>query len=135
MKYNTKQKKALLDYLETARGRHITVAEIRSHFETQGHPIGTTTLYRQMDELVREGVLRKYIIDKSSPACFEYHGAAEGCRGPVCFHCLCERCGRLIHLKCEELEGIGAHLADKHGFSLNPSRTVFYGLCADCHGS
>ena len=34
-----------------------------------------------------------------------------------------------------ELEGIDAHLADKHGFSLNPSRTVFYGLCADCHGS
>ena len=59
MKYNTKQKKALLEYLETARGRHITVAEIHAHFEGQGEPIGTTTLYRQMDEMVREGVLRK----------------------------------------------------------------------------
>ena len=66
MKYNTKQKRALLDYLETVRGRHITVAEIRAHFEAQGSPIGTTTLYRQMDEMVREGVLRKYIVDENS---------------------------------------------------------------------
>ena len=134
-RYSTRQRGELLAYLETVKGRHITVQDACAYLRMQGRPIGLTTLYRQFERLVEEGVLRKYIIDKSSPACFEYHGAAAGCRGPVCFHCLCERCGRLIHLKCEELEGIGAHLADKHGFSLNPSRTVFYGLCADCHGS
>ena len=61
MKYKTKHKEALMEYLETRRGKHITVAEIRAHFEGQGEPIGTTTLYRQVDALVREGVLRRLL--------------------------------------------------------------------------
>ena len=91
MKYNTKHKKALLEYLETARGRHITVAEIRAHFEAQGNPIGTTTLYRQIDELVREGLLHKYIVDENSAACYEYTGDKPS-REPI-VHCKCEGCG------------------------------------------
>ena len=133
-KYVTRQRGELLAYLETMRGVHVTVQDAYGHFRLCGRPIGLTTLYRQFERLVDEGVVRKYIIDKNSPACFEYAGVRSGCHGPMCFHCLCERCGRLEHLKCEELEGISAHLAARHGFAVNPTRTVFYGLCADCRG-
>ena len=46
----------------------------------------------------------------------------------------CEKCGKLIHLHCEELEGIGEHLLKDHGFTLNSMRTVLYGICEDCAG-
>ena len=130
MKYKTKQKEALLDYLATRRGEHITVAEIRAHFETQGQPIGTTTLYRQVDELVREGVLRKYIVDESSAACFEYTG--EQPTGEPLVHCKCESCGKLLHIRCGQFEEMQRHISADHDFAVDAQRTVLYGLCADC---
>ena len=130
MKYNTKQKKALLDYLETVRGRHITLAEIRAHFEAQGNPIGTTTLYRQIDELVREGVLHKYIVDENSAACYEYTG--EEPSGEPIVHCKCEGCGKLLHIRCGQFESVREHLSGEHDFVVDPRRTVLYGLCGKC---
>ena len=46
--------------------------------------------------------------------------------------CKCDVCGTLIHMHCDELAQIGAHLKKDHGFALNAMRTVFYGLCEDC---
>ena len=51
---------------------------------------------------------------------------------PVCFHCKCEKCGKLIHLECTELSLIGEHLREEHGFSIDHARTVFYGTCNEC---
>lgn len=130
--YKTKQREELLRYLESAPGEHVTAAEITEHFRERGRAIGTATVYRQLERMVDDGLLNKYLIDASSPACFEY--VAKGSHAPdgPCFHCKCERCGRLIHLRCEELEGLAGHIAGHHGFQINPLRTVFYGLCEDC---
>ncbi len=131
-KYNTKQREVLLDYLRTVPGEHITAADVCRYFREQGTPIGQSTIYRQLESLVDEGVINKYIIDGTTPACFEYAGEESHADAEICFHCKCEKCGKLIHLHCDELESIGAHLLSHHGFRLNPMRTVFYGLCEDC---
>jgi Fur family ferric uptake transcriptional regulator len=51
---------------------------------------------------------------------------------PSCYHCKCEVCGKLIHLHCEEIKELQAHLFREHHFQLNPMRTVMYGICEDC---
>ncbi|MBQ3392177.1 MAG: transcriptional repressor [Lachnospiraceae bacterium] len=130
--YHTHQKEELAAYLRSVPGRHVTAADICAHFQSIGNPIGTATVYRQLERMVREGKVNKYIIDAGSPACFAYAGENVHCEEGVCFHCKCERCGRLIHMRCEELEGIGQHLKDHHHFVLNPMRTVFYGVCEEC---
>ena len=127
--YKTKHREELIAYLETVPGSHVTVSDVCAYFQAQGKPMGTATVYRQMERLVSEGMVNKYIIDANSPACFEYIGHQEHCCEPVCFHCKCEKCGVLIHLHCDELEGIAAHLKEHHRFILNPMRTVFYGIC------
>lgn len=131
-KYKTKQREELIEYLETVPGEHITVTDVCDHFKGKGLPIGQTTVYRQLERMVDEGLVGKYIIDNGTSACFEYLGADAHEGAPVCFHCKCEQCGVLIHLHCEELSGIAGHLLEEHGFALNPMRTVFYGLCEDC---
>ena len=131
-KYKTKQRDRLISYLETVPGQHITAFDVCEAFRQDGAPIGQSTVYRQLESLVGEGILNKYIIDEKSPACFEYVRSASH-QGPgTCFHCKCEKCGRLIHLHCEELEEIRNHLLGEHGFRLNPRRTVFYGICEAC---
>ena len=131
-KYRTKQREILLGYLETVPGVHITAGDVYEYFKSQGAPIGQSTIYRQLESLVDEGIINKYIIDANTPACFEYVGADSHEDAEVCFHCKCEKCGKLIHLHCEELEEIQSHLSQEHGFRLDPIRTVFYGLCDGC---
>lgn len=129
--YKTRQRQELLDYLRSAGKGHITVSDVCGHFQRSGSPIGTATVYRQLERMVDEGLVNKYLIDAASPACFEYVGR-ESHGGETCYHCKCESCGRLIHLHCGELQELNAHILNEHGFQINPMRTVFYGLCEDC---
>jgi len=130
--YKTKQKERLIEYLESNKGEHITVADVCDYFKNQGDAIGQTTVYRHLEKMVDEGLVNKYIIDGNTPACFEYMGEHTHEHVKTCFHCKCEKCGALIHLHCHELEEIKSHLMKGHGFMLDTKRTVFYGLCKDC---
>ncbi len=128
--YHTKQHDLILRYLETIPGKHVTVQEICDHFTGEDH-IGQTTVYRQMERLVAEGLVQKYILDTTS-ACFEYVGPDSHKHDENCFHCKCTRCGKLIHLECGEIALLEAHVFKNHNFTIDTSRTVFYGLCQDC---
>ena len=131
--YNTRQREVILEHISAMPGAHFTVRDICQCLKEKGSPIGTTTVYRQLERMVAEGLVSKYIVDSNTPACFEYTGPSHvRIREEVCFHCKCEVCGRLIHMHCDELEGIREHMLKHHSFSLNPLRTVFYGLCSDC---
>ena len=130
--YNTRRKAELLEYLQSMQGRHVTVNDIRAWFMTQDKPIGTATIYRQLDHMLSQGLVQKYTLDETSAACFEYVGGGH-CHD-VCFHCKCVGCGQLIHLHCAELEKVQGHLAMEHGFRLDFPRTILYGLCSACGG-
>ena len=131
-KYKTRQRESLLGYLETVPGVHITAADVCEYFRERGEPIGQSTVYRQLERLVDEGIVNKYILDSSSPACFEYVPSESHGEGEACYHCKCEKCGRLIHLRCDEVKELQNHLFSDHRFRLDPARTVFYGLCEEC---
>lgn len=132
LKYKTRQHGLLLDYLKTVPGVHITASDVCSYFEENGATISKATIYRQLESLVDEGILNKYVLDPNSPACFEYVDENSHAGPDVCFHCKCEKCGKLIHLHCDELKEIQNHLYNEHRFRMDPIRTVFYGLCDEC---
>ena len=131
-KYKTKQRQILIDFLKSRSGAHVSASDVCEHFRTMGASIGQSTVYRQLETLVDEGVVSKYMVDPSSPACFEYTGGRCHEDEHTCFHCKCEKCGKLIHLHCYELEAIKEHLYKGHSFELDIYRTVFYGLCEEC---
>ena len=130
--YRTKQQQMILAYLRKTHGKHITVEEIYAHFAKTENPIGIATIYRQLEKLVSQGIVSKYIVDENTAACFSYVG--EGCMDENSrhYHLKCENCGKLIHLECEHFSEMESHLLSEHGFSLDPRRTVLYGLCDSC---
>lgn len=130
--YKTRQHDELIAYLSGVSG-HITAADVCDHFRSQGNPIGTATVYRQLEKMVDAGLVTKYNIDPNSPACFEFLGKAHHSE-EICYHCKCQQCGKLIHMHCDELPGLQKHIREDHGFIIDPMRTVFYGTCADCAG-
>ncbi len=131
--YKTKQMTELLNFLKSTQGTHVTVNDICHHFENEGISVGTTTVYRNLEKMVKEGLVAKYIVEGTSSACFEYIGTKENCMQPVCYHCKCEKCGKLIHLKCNEVDSLIQHIIKHHGFEINALRTVFYGICKECN--
>ena len=131
--YKTRQRERLLAYLASLQGKHFTVSDVCEHFRSEGDAIGMTTVYRQVERMVDEGIVQKYNIDANTPACFEYIGESGDTEdASFCFHCKCENCGTLIHLRCEEIEAFLSHLSVHHRFTLDPVRTVLYGLCEKC---
>ena len=131
--YNTRQKEKLMDFLLTNKDKHTSVQEISAYLAAEGTPVGTATIYRQLDKLVESGIVRKFVIDGKTGACYQYIENKKECREHFHLKCLC--CGKLIHLNCDHLMGINEHIAEHHGFIIDPSQTVFYGKCSDCSTS
>lgn len=131
MNYKTKQQDLLLSCFKAMRNRHFTAEDVRAYFLKKNIPIGIATIYRQMEKFVSAGTVQKYFLGEQNAACFEYSG--DDCHKEVShFHLKCENCGKFIHLECHDLEMLGSHLMAEHGFTLDPFRTVFYGLCQNC---
>ena len=116
------------------QGQHVTVQEIREYFKDREIAVGTTTIYRQLEKMVKDGLVEKYVVEGTNSACFEYIGESETSDYESCYHCKCEKCGKLIHLHCEDVVKLEQHLMDSHGFRMDPCRTVFYGICEECRG-
>lgn len=129
--YKTRQQDLLLSCFKSMKHRHFTAEDVRAYFEEREVSIGIATIYRQIEKFVAAGTVQKYFLGEQNAACFEYVG--EDCPKEVPhFHLKCEKCGKLIHLECRDLEMLSSHLKAEHGFALDPFRTVFYGLCEKC---
>ena len=131
--YKTRQTTELLTFLKSVPGTHVTVNDICLHFQEKGITIGTTTIYRQLERMVQNGLVAKYTIDGTSSACFEYIGEDSSSHPKNdSYHCKCEKWGKLIHLSCSEVAGLKQHMLEHHGFEMDALRTVFYGICENC---
>ena len=133
--YKTKQMSEILNFLQQMEGTHVTVADICDYFKKKGIAVGMTTVYRQLDKMVSEGLVAKYVIDGSSSACFEYTGDSRHECKEQTYHCKCEKCGKLIHLHCDEVESLKKHMMEHHSFEMDSLRTVFYGICNECRNN
>ena len=131
--YNTKQKAQVLSYLEENAARHITAAELVHALTEHGTPVGAATVYRQLERLEAQGLVRRYTLDDRGSACWQYGGAEA--KAGTChshFHLKCVQCGVLVHLDCDHLAEITAHVKASHGFTIDPARTTCYGVCDAC---
>ena len=130
--YRTKQMAEILSYLQSMQGSHVTVHDIHAYFKSKNISVGTTTIYRHLDRMVAEGIVAKYVVDEKSRASIENLDDKSHSHPTDSYHSKCEKCGKLIHLHCKELEAVYLHLLNDHGFQVDAPRSVIYGLCEDC---
>jgi Fur family ferric uptake transcriptional regulator len=128
--YHTRQGQSILEYMRSLGDGHVTVNQVVRHFEDADEAVGQTTVYRHLEKLAAEGLIRKYILHDGKSACYQYVEDGAKCREH--FHLKCESCGALIHVDCDFLDEVGAHLRRRHKFQLNSLKTVFYGTCKKC---
>ena len=131
--YNTKQRQTILACLEENKSASLTVDGVCRYLEARGEHIGRSTVYRRLEELCKEGVIRRFAPDMGKSVTYRYIGRE--C-GPDChFHLICTECGGVEHTHCHALEDLLLHMAGEHGFSIDEKKTVLYGKCSKCGGA
>lgn len=126
--YNTRQKNIIYEYISKNKDRHYTVDELCSLLNNDNFKVGKTTVYRFLENLCDKGIVKKYKIDDSSSACYQYLN--EDCKEH--YHLKCIGCGELIHTDCKLLSEMSKHFYDEHSFMIDNSKTVLYGRCSHC---
>jgi Fe2+/Zn2+ uptake regulation proteins len=132
VQYATKSKKRIIEHIESMDEEHFNAYDIISHFIKENPPISSATIYRQLDRMVSEGKLRRYVLSDKEGACYHYLGDNDSKHCCNKYHLKCITCGKLVHLQCHTIENLMEHIVDAHHFFIEPESTVFYGRCEEC---
>ena len=124
MSYNTKQKDIILNYLINNKDKCLTINEIYNSLIKNSNNIGLTTIYRFLNKLENENVIKKYTDKKE--ATYQYI-ANEECKNHI--HLKCLKCNRIIHLECNDAVKLSNHIKDEHNFYID---STIFGLCKEC---
>lgn len=130
--YNTRQRELILEYLRINKDGHVTANQIIQYLKENNTPVGKSTVYRYLDLLLEKDMIRKYTLENGKRACYQYIDDVERCKHH--FHLKCVKCGELFHVTCEVLDNVKNHILTDHGFLIDSSRTVYYGICRECQG-
>lgn len=130
MGYITKQSTQILDFLKLNSDRHLTADDVFYSLRQSGNQIGRTTVYRHLERLYEDGIIKKYTLGDGSSACYQYFGNAKQCH--THYHLKCLKCGILLHTECDFLNELSDHILNQHDFTVDGEKTVLYGLCGEC---
>ncbi|MDD3241781.1 MAG: transcriptional repressor [Bacilli bacterium] len=122
MKYNTKQKEIILNYLKNNNKECITINEI---YQKLNKEVGKVTIYRYLEQLEKENIVNKYSLSNKESATYKFNG----CLYNNHIHLMCFKCEKIIHIDCKELE---EHIKKDHNFTPDMCKTTIYGICKEC---
>lgn len=128
--YRTKQREKILEVLVKNQDRHLDAEQVAEYLKGQGTAVSKATVYRHLDRLVEQNLVRKYIVGDGFCACYQYCG--DDIDRHLHYHLKCVRCGELFHVACDFLDTLAAHILREHHFCVDSSKTVLYGLCEHC---
>lgn len=127
--YRTKLYGIIFDYFRENREKAVTAADVYEHIQTISEKANKTTVYRNLDRLVSEGRLLKYVTDDGRMA--SYILKENVCCGEH-LHLQCSECGRVLHLDCGYMDEFIRHISSEHGFDLSCASSILYGCCNEC---
>ena len=106
--------------------RHLSAEEVAQELEGRSAPVGTATVYRTLELLVRSGLA----VERDFGEGFKRYEPARD--APHHEHLLCTVCGRVTEFRDERLERMTTLTAEAHGYARQRHRLVIYGVCAEC---
>jgi Fur family transcriptional regulator, ferric uptake regulator len=107
-----------------SEGKHRSAEELAAEVQAQAPDVNISTIYRNLDELVRLGVVDRTYLG-GGPASYHLASAAHG-------HIFCEHCGAMTEVPDELFADLADVVAARYGFAIAPHRFAVTGLCADC---
>lgn len=120
--YNTEPRKEILERIKEEG----TISSINL-VESLKDSVNKSTIYRNLKSLEEEKKIHKIYDEKKK--IYEYQ-IDDDCENH--FHLKCMKCGKIIHLHCDEANLFASHIYKSHGFMVSEEMTTIYGICGDC---
>ena len=109
---------------------HVSAQDVARRLAKRGGPrIGTATVYRTLDLLIRSGLVREHDFGEGFKR-YEPSSADQAHE-----HCICSSCGTVMEFSNDRLERMIALLAEEVEFRPHHHRLEVYGLCRSCRQS
>lgn len=122
--YNTKQKDIIYNVIKKY-DKEFTVKDIYNKVKDS---TGLTTVYRLIDKLTNDGIIKKYVKDDNTI----YYQYLEECDKNNHFFLKCDNCGKLIHIDCNCVKDLFSHILKEHKFIPKDKQVVINGICDKC---
>jgi Fur family transcriptional regulator, ferric uptake regulator len=119
----TSSRRLLLRALFDSKDHH-TAEELAAEVQAQAPDIHLSTIYRNLDELERLGVIVHAHLGHG-PATYHLATSAHG-------HFVCEECGKMIEAPDAMFAGLAKAARTRFGFTIDPHHFGMLGRCADC---
>ena len=121
----TQQRLAVAEVLFFA-GDHVSADDVERRLASKGENVGTATVYRTLDLLVKSGLVREHDFGEG----FKRYEPSPA--GQAHEHCICSSCGKVMEFANDRLERMIALLAEEVAFRPHHHRLEIYGLCRAC---
>lgn len=119
----TLARRAVLDAL-LSTGGHASAEEIADRVATERPDVHLSTVYRNLEELERLGVVLHAHLGHG-PALYHLASAAHA-------HLVCEVCGTTIEVSEELFATLATEALARWGFEVNPRHSAVLGRCSRC---
>jgi Fur family ferric uptake transcriptional regulator len=119
----TSSRRLLLRALFDSKG-HRTAEDLAAEVQEQAPDIHLSTIYRNLDELERLGVIVHAHLGHG-PATYHLASSAHG-------HFVCEECGQMIEAPDALFGGLARAAKAQFGFTIDPHHFAMLGRCATC---
>ena len=103
---------------------HRSAEELAAAVQARAPRTNRSTIYRNLDELARLGLIDRTGIG-GRPAAYHLAPADHG-------HLACETCGQITEIPAGLLDGLARELRDRYGFTLSQHCAAITGRCAGC---
>jgi Fur family transcriptional regulator, ferric uptake regulator len=104
--------------------RHWTAEELADVVQAQAPDIHLSTIYRNLDELERMGVIVHAHLGHG-PATYHLAASAHS-------HFVCEECNKAFEAPDSLFRGLSQSAKSRFGFEINPHHFAIFGRCKDC---
>ena len=122
LKYS-RQRESIKEFL-TGRTDHPTADFVYENMKQIYPNISLGTVYRNLNQLVEQGVLRRIATPVS--------GDRFDIRTDPHAHLLCTRCGKVLDLEDDLISELDRNVMRTTGFLVNDRQLLLSGICADC---
>lgn len=126
--YNTKGKEAINSAVKHF-SNGFTIKELKEYLDSNNYNIGLTTVYRIIDSLEDDNIIKKY-FDEKNVAHYKY---IKDCASDNHFYLKCIKCNKIEHVDCECINDFSQHIYKQHKFLLNSKNIILEGLCSSCN--
>lgn len=120
------RQRVLVAEILLASDDHPSVEQLRRRLVERGEHVGTATLYRTVDALVKSGLVRERDFGEGFK---RYEPAREPAEHA---HLVCRRCGAVVEFANDRLERMLRMTADEHHFHYERHRVEIHGICEKC---